>query len=248
MKKLFYLVACIFIISCGEDKKCLTPKKRNFIFVVDSSDPLLKEEISKDIKTNVSVLSKAFELSPCEEIKVNITEIGGNVTLLSPVSKIENINTYAISPAKIKSINDGLSETFSNFITRSIDSIGKNVSTTNQSRLATNILKIINENSNDTTNLFIFSDFAENNEILNFYNPNFKNTEINDEFINKIFDKIELDKFKSNKPLDMKIYLIIKAEPHKKINHQEVRIFWNKVFKKLEIDFEIVDNLSSVKI
>lgn len=245
------IISLIFFTSCKNLTTCKEIEYSETMMLFDISDEALFSEINEDITSNFAVLMKQTDFAnveECQQVKMSIGTLSGidelkiQSTTIGVLQKglSKNDIRKRSNPKKVvqlikKSLND--------YSIMSKDE--KYNSSTNI--LQTAVKSIIGMDDDSENTLFIFSDMIINNKIekVNFYRKIPKDL---GGTIRKLIDPVLLSKFKDKiaSGMELKIIVVLKNEVKNKVHKKDVKAFWVKCFKELEIeDVQFIDNLTN---
>lgn len=247
---LFFLI--VGTIGCDSFKtSCDEIEENNLTMLIDISDEKLYKEIEADITSNFPAFMNDApfgKIEECEVFKMTIGNFSGVDELHISESQI-GITKRGLSATDKRRLSN--SRPLINLLYTSLEKFNeqsKNTKYNNATNLTQTIVKAIVGMSEEAQNtLLISSDMIINNktEKINFYKNIPKDAGAT---LRNIIDPELLDKFKTkvDSGIELKVIIIHKNEPKKKVNKKEVKAFWVKCFEELEIeDIQFIDNLTN---
>lgn len=245
------IISLVFFISCKNLTTCKEIEYSETMMLFDISDEVLFSEINDDITSNFSVFMKQTDFAnvqECQQVKMSIGTLSG-IDELKIQSTSIGVLQKGLSRNEIrkksnpKNVVQLIKKSLSNYSTMSKD-VKYNSST---NILQTVVKSIVGMDDDSENTLLLFSDMIINNktEKVNFYKEIPKDV---GGTIRKLIDPILLNKFKDKiaSGMEIKIIVVHKNETENKVNKKEVKAFWVKCFKDLEIeDVQFIDNLTN---
>ena len=236
--------------SCNSLIECESITLRQATFLMDVSDKKLFTDIENDLNANFPTFmqkSGLGNISPCESFTLAFAQLSSKEEL-DIVSATINISRKGLSKKEEQAQANPVP--LVNLMKQQISGyklLTDDPQLTSGSNICNVLLKAINQSNPDAENyFFLFSDMVENNLQVNFYKkvPDKKDARL---IIEKMIEPSVLEKFRQlqKSGMQVKVIVVMKAEPTGKTNQRLVKDFWIEVFKELKIDEVFVDNLSN---
>lgn len=250
---LFLLSIAIMITfsDCSSLTECDNIKQSEAIILIDVSDPLLFNEIEKDITQNFPGFmqrTRMGSINPCQRFTLSFAHLSSKDALELSSESI-SISRKGLSRKEEK--KQANPAPLVRLLKQKIDDfrlLTNNSNMTSGSNIANVLFKTIIQTNPDANNvILLFSDMVENNQV-NFYKkiPDEKDIPL---VIEKMIEPTVLQKFKSiqERGLETKIIIVLKPEPSGKTSLREIKKFWTTLFSELNLDGQVqfIDNLTN---
>lgn len=252
-------IICLILICCCScsqlSTQCESIKNTHLSLILDSSDKTLFQEVKNDVETNFGTfISKngLAELEACSQFSLSVCPINSNDVLNARSVKIgipkrnqsKKQERLQSNPLPIIEL---IKKSLIEFDDQSDDELYNNGTS-----IGAVIIKSIIDASTqepDRLVLLVLTDGIEYSNSVKFYNKVPSEPKDVKLAVGKMIDPLleeQLNKIQQ-KELDIKIVMVIKSDPLKKVSKRSIRTFWNLFF--IELGFEgkvtFADNLGN---